>query len=99
MGECVGKMMDYLGQLLVASEPDEAKQKKVFHREEVLDVMQKEIVQEVYNPTINPDDFTTDITNKYFPVEVGRKLVYEASTDEGELICEVSHNDNSSGPA
>lgn len=33
--------------------------------------------------TINPDDFTTQITNPYFPMSVGKKMVYEAVTEEG----------------
>lgn len=30
-----------------------------------------------YNPEINPADFSTKITNKYFTLPVGRKLTYE----------------------
>jgi hypothetical protein len=32
-----------------------------------------------YNPQINPADFSTNITNKYFTLPVGRKLAYETS--------------------
>ncbi len=38
---------------------------------------------EEYNPSINPEDFTTKITNPYFSLPVGRKLVYEVNTKEG----------------
>ena len=37
----------------------------------------------IYNPKINPSDFTTDITNKYFTLPVGKKMVYEAETEDG----------------
>lgn len=43
-----------------------------------------------YNPTINPDDFTTKITNKYFSVSPGKKLVYEAQTPEGMEKIEIT---------
>ena len=38
---------------------------------------------ENYNPHINPSDFTTTITNKYFALPVGKKMTYEAETDAG----------------
>jgi hypothetical protein len=34
-------------------------------------------------PTINPADFTTEITNPYFSLPIGKKLVYEAETEDG----------------
>ncbi|MBN1675132.1 MAG: Na/Pi cotransporter family protein [Kiritimatiellae bacterium] len=49
MGEAVLKMMRYLREILTSAETDEAKEKKVFHREEVLDIMQKEIVEFLSN--------------------------------------------------
>ncbi len=45
MAEGTTKMMSYLDECLTSAEPDEAREKKVFHREEVLDIMQKEIVE------------------------------------------------------
>jgi hypothetical protein len=36
-----------------------------------------------YNPQINPKDFSTNITNKYFTLPVGKKMTYEAITQEG----------------
>ena len=36
-----------------------------------------------YNPEINPEDFTTNITNPYFSLPVGKKWVYEAETPDG----------------
>ncbi len=36
-----------------------------------------------YNPQINPADFSTTITNKYFALPVGKKMTYEATTKEG----------------
>jgi hypothetical protein len=32
-----------------------------------------------YNPQISPADFTTDITNKYFALPVGKKMTYETT--------------------
>ena len=44
MGESVQKMLVYVGEIFSSNEEDEAKEKKVFHREEVLDGVQREIV-------------------------------------------------------
>lgn len=43
-----------------------------------------------YNPNIMPSDFTTSITNKYFSVKPGTKLVYEAQTAKGKEINTVT---------
>lgn len=37
-----------------------------------------------YNPQINPADFSTEITNKYFALPVGKKLTYE-TTEQGRV--------------
>lgn len=37
----------------------------------------------VYDPKINPADFTTKITNKYFSLPVGKEMTYMADTEEG----------------
>ena len=37
-----------------------------------------------YNPQVNPADFTTEITNKYFALPVGKKLTYE-TTEQGRV--------------
>lgn len=42
-----------------------------------------------YNPAINPSDFTTKITNKYFSLPVGKKMIYEADTEEGVERIEI----------
>jgi hypothetical protein len=39
---------------------------------------------EEYKPVINPDNFTTNITNPYLKLPVGRELTYESKTD-GEV--------------
>jgi hypothetical protein len=36
-----------------------------------------------YAPDIDPDDFSPDVTNNYFPLVPGRTLVYEKMTSEG----------------
>ncbi len=38
---------------------------------------------DVYDPVINPEDFTTRIDNPFFSMPVGKKMIYEARTDEG----------------
>src|SRR4051812_20439668 len=38
-----------------------------------------------YNPQINPADFSTKITNKYFALPVGKKMTYEAGADRIEI--------------
>ncbi len=45
MREGVGKMMTWLRELIAQEEPDEQLEQKLFHREEILDIMQKEIVE------------------------------------------------------
>ncbi|MBI3443353.1 hypothetical protein HY008_01655 [Candidatus Woesebacteria bacterium] len=36
-----------------------------------------------YNPQINPSDFTTIGTNKYFTLTSGKKMIYESETADG----------------
>ena len=43
----------------------------------------------VYDPQINPSEFTTDITNKYFTLTPGKKFVYESETEDGRERIEV----------
>jgi hypothetical protein len=38
---------------------------------------------ENYDPQIKPEDFSVDITNKYFSLPVGKKMIFEAKTEEG----------------
>lgn len=42
------------------------------------------------NPRINPGDFTTTFTNKYFTLKSGQKIVYEADTEEGVEKVEIT---------
>ena len=42
-----------------------------------------------YNPQINPSDFTTDITNKYFTLPVGKKMIFDAETKDGPENIEI----------
>jgi hypothetical protein len=44
---------------------------------------------ENYNPKIHPADFTTKITNKYFSLPVGKKMVYKLQTKEGPEKIEI----------
>lgn len=42
-----------------------------------------------YNPQLSPADFTTNITNKYFSLPVGKKMIFEADTTEGPEKIEI----------
>jgi hypothetical protein len=42
-----------------------------------------------WNPTIHPEDFSTTIDNPYFPLPVGRKLLYRGETKDGVETLEV----------
>ncbi len=43
----------------------------------------KKLDEGSYAPVVNPSDFTTKITNKYFSMPVGKKMAYEANTRDG----------------
>ena len=45
---------------------------------------------EVYNPEINPADFTTVINNTYFSLPVGRTFVYEGEAADGVERIEIT---------
>jgi len=45
MGTNVQKMLSRLRRIIESGKPDEASENKIFHREEVLDIMQKEVVE------------------------------------------------------
>jgi uncharacterized membrane protein YkoI len=42
-----------------------------------------------YTPQINPQDFSSDLTNKYFNMPIGKKLIYEGMTEDGLERIEV----------
>ncbi len=42
-----------------------------------------------YSPLINPSDFTSEITNPYFSMPVGKKMIYEAKKEEGVERIEI----------
>lgn len=44
---------------------------------------------EDYDPKINPADFSIKITNKYFSLPVGKKMVFEAATKDGPEKIEI----------
>jgi hypothetical protein len=41
---------------------------------------------EDYDPKINPADFTTEITNPFFNLPVGKRMVYQGETEDGEPL-------------
>lgn len=48
------------------------------------------VAGEPYNPVINPKEFTTRIDNKFFYMPVGKKMIYEAKTEDGIERIEIS---------
>jgi hypothetical protein len=44
---------------------------------------------EKYNPQVNSADFTTNITNPYFSLPIGKKLIYEQKTKDGMERIEI----------
>ena len=44
---------------------------------------------EIYDPKIDPSDFTSRITNKYFSLTPRKKMIYEADTEDGLERTEV----------
>ncbi len=44
----------------------------------------------IYNPQINPEDYVSEINNKYLTFTPGKKLVYEGKTEEGVERVEVA---------
>ena len=41
------------------------------------------LAAEEYDPVINPEDFTTKIDNPFFSMPVGKKMIFEARTEDG----------------
>ncbi|MDP8218788.1 MAG: Na/Pi cotransporter family protein [Candidatus Theseobacter exili] len=82
MSEGVQKMLSWIKNIIVAEDRDEALEKKIFHREEVLDIVQKEILV-----------FLSNILSGTVPHEVmveGRKQIRMA--DEYETISDYIVN-------
>ena len=48
-----------------------------------------ELGQDPYDPQIDPDDFVSGVTNKFFPLPVGQKRIYEAEDEEGKEHIEI----------
>jgi hypothetical protein len=44
----------------------------------------------IYNPRIDPKDFTAKVTNRYFPLIPGRTLVYQKKSSEGTEVIRVT---------
>lgn len=49
----------------------------------------KELGEEPYAPEIDPADFVDVVDNSYFPLQRGRRWIYEEETDEGTERVEV----------
>ncbi|HEX3545230.1 MAG TPA: hypothetical protein VHU62_01455, partial [Mycobacterium sp.] len=51
-------------------------------------------ITEHYAPTIEPSGFSTTITNPYFPLTPGTRMIYEADTSDGlqRTTTEVTHD-------
>lgn len=48
------------------------------------------LAAEVYDPVINPEDFTTKIDNPFFSMPVGKEMIYEARTEDGLARIEIA---------
>jgi hypothetical protein len=42
-----------------------------------------------YNPQVSPADFSTNINNPFFSIPVGKKMVYEKTTEDGKERIEI----------
>jgi len=49
----------------------------------------KEKINEIYNPVINPSEFSSNINNPYFSLTPGKNMIYESKTEEGLEKIEV----------
>ena len=49
-----------------------------------------EVAGQEYNPAINPADFSTAITNKYFSLPAGKVFIYEGQTADGLERVEIT---------
>ncbi|MEK7399723.1 MAG: hypothetical protein AAB116_22510, partial [Candidatus Poribacteria bacterium] len=47
------------------------------------------VVDETYNPTVDPTNFVTKIDNKYFPLVPGTTFIYQGKTEDGTERNEV----------
>ena len=54
-----------------------------------VDQTKKSFSNVIYNPKINPSEFSSNIDNKYFSLTTGKKLVYEADTEDGKERIEI----------
>src|SRR5216117_1160162 len=61
----------------------------VVHHRQTSKKSDNQAAQAAYKPNINPADFSTTITNKYFSLPIGKKLVYEATTKDGPERVEI----------
>jgi len=55
----------------------------------IFSLQSKTSKEEIYNPRINPDDFSMSINNKYFTLIPKTKYIYEKQTEEGLERIEV----------
>ncbi len=70
--------------LLIACQKDVAMRDSVSNQEESVTAAAQNLNKD-YNPDVSPSKFTnsTAITNQYYPVEAGKKYIYEGQTSEG----------------
>ncbi len=77
-----------------AEEPEEAPEgpegEDVTEAEEGEEAPEENVTEtEEYDPEIDPAAFTSDVTNKYFALPPGKKMVYNGETEEGTETIEV----------
>ena len=64
-------------------------QKQATTAEPAKEIAAEEQVIEDYSPEINPANFAANVTNKYFALVPGRKMIYEGETEDGTERIEV----------
>lgn len=58
--------------------------------EENIEEITESVIEENYNPEINPDDFVSTINNPYFTLIPGTTFLYESETEDAEERIEVT---------
>jgi len=71
------------GQILKESAMMDEKRQKMMDEQKMIEEQQMMANESIYDPQINPTDFTTKITNPYMNLPLRTTFVYEENTDEG----------------
>lgn len=55
----------------------------------IIDFSSEKNSEVIYNPKINPTDFTSQVANKYFTLIPGKKMIYESIKEDGKERIEI----------